>query len=154
MDDEFTFFDDGTMVFNSQGQVWAKITWVARRCGDAALTLLDAFGSGTHSFTATDTEITVNGLGAYFGWNKAYNQGELPSDASGTPQSTITYEVFDYTSNDGVDRLTITVTTAQTQVKLTDHAHDFRLRTRKNDKGNGRWSIPLFVVVTFVGGSP
>ena len=61
----------------------------------------DAFGSGTHSFTATDTEITVNGLGAYFGWNKAYNQGELPNDASGTPQSTITYEVFDYTSNDG-----------------------------------------------------
>ena len=24
MDDEFTFFDDGTMVFNSQGQVWAE----------------------------------------------------------------------------------------------------------------------------------
>ena len=51
----------------------------------------------------------MNGLGAYFDWNKAYNQGELPNDASGTPQSTITYEVFDYTSNDGVDRLTITV---------------------------------------------
>ena len=24
MDDEFTFFADGTMVFNSQGQVWAE----------------------------------------------------------------------------------------------------------------------------------
>ena len=112
MDDEFTFFDDGTMVFNSQGQVWAEdYMGGAFACtDDAALTPpFDAFGSGTHSFTATDTEITVNGLGAYFGWNKAYNQGELPNDASGTPQSTITYEVFDYTSNDGVDRLTITV---------------------------------------------
>ena len=112
MDDEFTFFDDGTMVFNSQGQVWAEDYMAgAFACtDDAALTSpFDAFGSGTHSFTATDSEITVDGLGAYIGWNKAYNLGELPADGTGMPQSTITYEVFDYTSNDGVDRLTITV---------------------------------------------
>ena len=112
MDDEFTFYDDGTMVFDSQGQVWAEDYMGGNfEClDDAALTPpFDAFASGTHSFTATDTEITVNGLGAYIGWNKAYNLGELPGDGSGTPQSSITYEVFDYTANNGVERLTITV---------------------------------------------
>ena len=62
MDDEFTFFDDGTMVFNSQGQVWAEAYMGGSNpcTDDAALTPpFDAFGSGTHSFTATDNEITV-----------------------------------------------------------------------------------------------
>ena len=92
---------------------------------DAALTApFDAFASGTHSFTATDTEITVNGLGAYFGWNKPYNLGELPGNGSGTPQSSITYEVFDYTANNGVERLTITVDYGENQETLTDDPHD------------------------------
>ncbi|MDO7740938.1 MAG: hypothetical protein MUP94_04595, partial [Flavobacteriales bacterium] len=62
-----------------------------------------------HAFTASDTEITVEGLGAYIGFNKGFNGGELPGDASGTPASSITYEVYEFSDNDGVQRLTITV---------------------------------------------
>ena len=73
---------------------------------------LSAYANGgdyTYDDNTSAGTITVNGFGAYIGWNKAYNLGELPADGTGMPQSTITYEVFDYTSNDGVDRLTITV---------------------------------------------
>ena len=68
----------------------------------------DVVGSGTHAFTATDNEITVNGLGAWIGFNKAYNGGELPNDGTGTPASSITYEVYEYSNNDA-ERLTITI---------------------------------------------
>ena len=77
---------------------------------DAALAApFDVFGSGVHSFTATDTEITVDGLGAWIGFNKEYNGGELNNDGTGTPASSITYEVFEYSNNDGIERVTVTV---------------------------------------------
>ena len=70
---------------------------------------LDVYGAGTHTFTATDMEVTVNGLGAIIGFNKAYNGGEHPAYGSGVPASTITYEVYQYTYVDGVETLTIAV---------------------------------------------
>ena len=69
----------------------------------------DVLGSDTHAFTATDTEITANGLGAFIGFNKAYNGGELPNEGTGTQVSTITYEVYEYSNNDGVERITVTI---------------------------------------------
>lgn len=69
----------------------------------------DVFAAGTHSFTASETEVTVNGLGAFIGFNKAFNGGELPNDATGTPVSTITYEVFNYSNINGEEKVTVTV---------------------------------------------
>lgn len=112
MDDEFIFYDDGTFVYDSQGDVWAESYMGGNNecLTDESLTApFDAYGSGTHAFTATDTEITVNGLGAFLGFNRAYNGAELPTDGSGTPASSITYEVYEYSSNDGVERVTVTV---------------------------------------------
>jgi PKD repeat protein len=112
LDDAFIFFDDGTFEIATQGQVWAEsYMGGANEClDDAALAApFDVFGSGVHSFTATDTEITVDGLGAWIGFNKAYNGGELNNEGTGTPASSITYEVFEYSNNDGIERVTVTV---------------------------------------------
>ncbi len=112
LDDEFIFYDDGTMEFATQGQVWVEdFLGGSNECIDEG-DLIAPFGvyaSGIHAFTASDTEITVEGLGAYIGFNKGFNGGELPGDASGTPASSITYEVYEFSDNDGVQRLTITV---------------------------------------------
>ena len=112
LDDEWIFFDDGTMEFTTEGFVWAEnYLGASGECLDETLLAspFDVFGAGTHAFTATDSEITVNGLGAFIGFNKAYNGGELPNDATGTPASTITYEVFEYSNINGVEKVTLTV---------------------------------------------
>lgn len=111
MDDEFIFYDDGTFVIDTQGDVWAEgYMGGNNECltDESLVAPFDVFGSGTHAFTTTGTEITVNGLGAYIGFNKASNEGELPNEGTGTPASTITYEVYEYSNNDA-ERLTITV---------------------------------------------
>ena len=103
LDDEWIFYDDGTMEYTTDGFVWAESYMGGNNeCLDETLLAapMDAFAAGTHAFTATDTEITVNGLGAFIGLNKAFNGGELPNDGTGTPVETITYEVF-VTREDG-----------------------------------------------------
>ena len=157
MDDEFTFFDDGTMVFNSQGQVWAEdyMGGTFACTDDAALTPpFDAFGSGTHTFTATDSEITVNGLGAYVGWNKAYNRANCPPmpQAHHNPPSPTRCSI--------TRRTTAWIAspsrwiTAQPRENLLDHAHDFRLRkSHERQRGMDVGPFPFFVVMTFVGRS-
>lgn len=112
LDDQWVFYDDGTMEYTTEGFVWSENYMAGgNECIDETLLPVpfDVFGAGTHSFTATDTEITVNGLGAFIGFNKAFNGGELPNDATGTPVSTITYEVFDYSNIDGVEKVTVTI---------------------------------------------
>ena len=105
------------MEIDTQGQVWVEnFLGGANECIDESMLMspFDAFASGTHSFTADANEVTVNGLGAYIGWNKPFNGGELAGDASGSPASSITYEVLEYTANDGTERLTITVDYGET----------------------------------------
>jgi PKD repeat protein len=112
LDDAWIFFDDGTMQYTTEGFVWAESYMLGNNeCVDETLLTapFDVFGAGTHAFTATESEITVNGLGAFIGFNKAYNQGELDNAGTGTPVETITYEVFDYTNVDGVEKVTITI---------------------------------------------
>ena len=112
MDDQWVFYDDGTMEYITDGVIWAEdYLGYAGECIDETelVAPLDAYAAGTHTFSATDAEITVDGVGAFIGFNKAYNGGEHPGDGSGVPASTITYEVFQYTNVDGVERLTISV---------------------------------------------
>ena len=112
LDDEWIFFDDGTMEFTTEGFVWAEnYLGASGECLDETLLAspFDVFVAGAHACTATAAEVTVNGLGAFIGFNKAYNGGELPNDATGTPASTITYEVFEYSNINGVEKVTLTV---------------------------------------------
>ena len=120
-DDEFIFSDDGVMVYDSKGQVYAEAYMGGQDnpgicINDEDLVApFDVYGSGTHMFSvteATDTDpakITVMGDGAFIGFNKAYNGVELPADGSGTPATEITYDVIDYSNAGGVEILTITV---------------------------------------------
>ncbi len=112
MDDEFIFYDDGTFLIETQGEVWAEgYMGGSNACvaDDLLNPPFDVYGSGTHSFSATDETVTVTGLGAYIGFNKAFNGGELPNEGTGTPASEIMYEVFEYSNVDGVERVTVTV---------------------------------------------
>ena len=75
LDDEFIFYDDGTMEIDTQGQVWVEnFLGGANECIDESMLMspFDAFASGTLA-TADANEVTVNGLGAYIGWNKPFN---------------------------------------------------------------------------------
>ena len=68
MDDEFIFYDDGTFVIDTKGDVWAESYMGGNNeclTDESLVAPFDVFGSGTHAFTATDNEITVNGLGAW-----------------------------------------------------------------------------------------
>ena len=112
MDDEFIFYDDGTFVIDTKGDVWAESYMGGNNeclTDESLVAPFDVFGSGTHTFTATDNEITVNGLGAWIGWNKPFNGGELANDGTGTPVSSITYDVHEYSNNAGYELLTITI---------------------------------------------
>ena len=111
-DDEFVFHDDGTFEYKTQGQVWAEpyMSGGNACANDADLASpYDVFGSGTHAFTATDAAITVNGLGAFLGFNKPFNGGELDASMGIGPASSITYEVLEYSATPTSERLTVTI---------------------------------------------
>jgi len=109
-DDEFIFTDGGVMEFDSKGSVWAEGYMLGgNECladGDLQAPY-DVCGSGTHAFTASDTQITVNGNGAYIGFNKPYNGAEL--DGVVAPPASITYEVLNYAAVGNTEVLTITI---------------------------------------------
>lgn len=110
-DDEFIFFENGDMEYDTKGEVWAEGYMLG---GDACapdgdlVPPYDVFGSGMHTFTATDDQITVNGNGAFFGFNKPYNGGEH-TDGTSTPVSTITYEVIGYELSGTTEKVTISI---------------------------------------------
>ena len=88
LDDQWVFYDDGTMEHITDGVIWAEdyLGFAGECIDETELTPpLDVYGAGTHTFTATDMEVTVNGSGAFIGFNKAYNGGEHPADGSGVP---------------------------------------------------------------------
>ncbi|MFT4664372.1 MAG: PKD repeat protein [Polaribacter sp.] len=110
-DDEFIFSDDGTLEYDTKGEVWAEGYMLgADACapdGDL-VSPYDVFGSGTHAFTAAADQVTVNGNGAFLGFNKPYNGGEH-TDGTSAPVSSITYEVIGYELSGTTERVTISV---------------------------------------------
>ncbi len=110
-DDEWIFFDDGTMEYDSKGVLFGEAYMgvdPSACVDDAALTApYDVFASGSHMFSATETQITAIGSGAYIGFNKAYNGAEL--DGVTAPASQIVYEVLEYTKDGGKETVTFAV---------------------------------------------
>jgi len=112
-DDEFIFTDGGALSYDTKGAVYAEAYMggtdnpgICINDGDIP-SPFEVFGSGMHSFSATDTQITVSGAGAFIGFNKAFNGGEL--DGMLAPVSEITYEVLDYARLPDSEILTITI---------------------------------------------
>ncbi|MCO6475359.1 MAG: PKD domain-containing protein [Phaeodactylibacter sp.] len=116
MDDEFIFFDDGTFQYDAKGSVWGEpFMLVDFACVDESelQAPYDVLGSGTYTFEVmegsddTNAMITVIGDGAFIGFPKGNNSGEL--DGTVAPPGQITYEVIDYSSAGGTDVITISV---------------------------------------------
>ncbi len=110
MDDEFIFTDGGVFEYRALGQVWAEgYMGGFDACMDEGdiPAPFESLASGTHAFSATDASITVMGTGAFIGFNKPFNGGEIGPDFS--PQAEITYEVIDYSESNGVERVTIAI---------------------------------------------
>lgn len=116
--DEFIFTDGGGLEYKSNGDIWHEEYFGASAPGCAQESVLsspwDAYGSSSsHSFsvdmTGEDPTITVSGTGAFLGIPKAFNGGEQPNDASGTPKSEITYTVVDYSKSADMETIVIAV---------------------------------------------
>ncbi len=93
-DDVWTFDDAGNFSIQMDGSTYLE-AWqgVAEGCG----TPVAPFdGSGSYTFTADGSSITLNGLGAFIGLPKVNNAGEL-SDAANAVSS-ITYMVTEYSA--------------------------------------------------------
>ncbi len=118
MDDEYIFFDDGTYEYATQGDVWAEDFMGGSFACIAESELMDpydALASGTYTYEVTEAmgderaKITVIGEGAFIGFAKGFNGGELnPANGVG-PASQITYEVLEYSAAGGVEVLTVAV---------------------------------------------
>ncbi len=109
-DDEFIFTDGGNMEYDTKGEVYAEAYMGGPDAcideGDLP-SPYDVFASGMHSFSADATTITVMGNGAFFGFNKGNNDGEL--DGTNAPATEITYEVVDYAVDGNKEILTFAV---------------------------------------------
>ena len=109
-DDEWIFTDGGTMDYDTKGEVYAEAYMGGPDAcipeGDLPAPY-DVFGSGSHTFSADATTITVMGNGAFFGFNKGNNDGEL--DGTNAPATQITYEVVDYAVDGNKEILTFGV---------------------------------------------
>ena len=117
LDDEFIFFNNGDFNYDTKGVVWAEnymgVNPGACTADGDLVAPWDAFKSGSHAFEVTgegtDAKIKAIGTGAFIGFNKAFNGGEYPGDASGTPVGEITYNVFDYSKSGNVETLVLTI---------------------------------------------
>lgn len=116
MDDEWTFFTDGTMTYDAKGQIWGEPYLGGNdMCMDesALVAPFDAFGSGTHSFSVEEAmdpnraKITAMGKGAFIGFAKPFNGGEYNGMIE--LKDAVTYEVFDYASAGGVENITLVI---------------------------------------------
>lgn len=116
LDDEFIFHDGGMYVYDSKGAVFAEPYMLGSDTCVNDNEILAPYGplaSGTHAFEvtvamdATPAKIKVIGEGAFFGFSKAFNGGEL----NGTlpPVSEITYSVLDYVSAGGAETLRVVI---------------------------------------------
>lgn len=91
-DDVWTFDNVGNFSYTMDGSTFVE-AWQGG--SDACGTPVSPHnGAGTYTYTASETEITLNGVGAFLGLPKVYNGGEL-TDPANAPAS-ITYLVSDY----------------------------------------------------------
>ncbi len=95
-DDVFTFDDAGNFSYEMDGSTFLE-GWQGGDADNACGTPTAPFdGSGTYTYTATETSITLNGVGAFIGLPKVTNTAEI-SDNANAPSS-VTYMITDYSA--------------------------------------------------------
>jgi len=115
MNDEFILSDDGSFTIDVKEDVWAEDYVGGTFSCIAASDLVapfDVFAGGDFSFEGIEgqpNQIRVIGTGAYIGFNKPFNGGELSGDGLGTPVSEITYDVVGFTSTDTKDQIVLAI---------------------------------------------
>lgn len=93
-DDVWTFAADGTFSLSQGGSTWLE-TWQGvgeEACGTPVAPHNDA---SSFTYTKTDTEITLNGSGAFLGLAKAINGAELSAEGVAVPASR-TYSILEF----------------------------------------------------------
>jgi hypothetical protein len=91
-DDVYTFGADGSFSMNQGDQTWLE-TWQGVEADGCGAPIAPHDGSGSYTFGATETSISLSGAGAYLGLAKVYTGGELSAD-NNTPPATITYTIL------------------------------------------------------------
>lgn len=100
--DEWIFFEDGTMIYDTKGDLWAEdymgFDFECVSDGDLG-DVVAPWASGNHSFEMLESEgvfqIALQGLGAFIGLPKVINGAEVTLPVDG-----ITYDIVEIT-NDG-----------------------------------------------------
>ncbi|MDW3191684.1 MAG: PKD domain-containing protein [Cytophagales bacterium] len=102
LDDDYVFGADGTFSVNQGDQTWVE-AWQegvdADGCG-AGVAPFD--GSGSYTFSATSSEITVTGEGAFIGLAKVTNAGELATEnvRNDVPlPASVTYNIAEFAAD-------------------------------------------------------
>lgn len=118
--DLYIFGQDGTFEYDNQGDFWAEGWMSVPGEGCQPESILDGtpsepFNSGVHSFTLIPggpgvlPQLAVTGTGAFIGFPRAFNGGEIPEGGSPT-ERTITYTVTAY--DPATQQLTLSLRTA------------------------------------------
>lgn len=105
LNDQFTFQEDGTFIFENNGDFWVEDEGGAAHPADIGLEIgchpaeawpaqYAAWGSGTHQFSVTEDQITVSGTGAFLG---IYKIGDAVG-AAPAPEESITYDIVELTA--------------------------------------------------------
>ena len=101
LNDEWIFFEDGTMVYDTKGDLWAEdyMGFDFECVADSDLADAAApWASGEHSFLMSEEEgalkLSLTGLGAFIGLPKVVNGAEVTSPVNG-----ITYDIVEFTNN-------------------------------------------------------
>jgi len=97
--DEYIFTSDGQFIYDSNGDIFADSDANGTIPSDLGISAgchpteewpeqYAAWSDNTHSYIASATELTVDGLGAYMGLYKVATSAEVT-----TPQSSVTYNI-------------------------------------------------------------
>ncbi len=110
MNDEYTFYEDGTFVFDSKGDVWVENdSPLGLGSGDQCASWDDidsefqAWSGGTHAYKIEGDKLTLNGLGVFLGIYKVFNT-DL-DEGTPVPVESITYEIVELTAKKLVVKL-------------------------------------------------
>jgi PKD repeat protein len=102
MDDKYTLGSDGSFTIEMDGDTWLETWQSAPATCSAPLAPHD--GSGSYTYEATETTLTVSGEGAFMGLPKANNAGELPNVDL---PSSITYTIVEFVRDGTGKRLVL-----------------------------------------------
>ena len=106
MDDKYTLGSDGSFSIVMDGETWLEGVFQGVSSDQCGTPLAPHDGSGSYTYQATDTTLTLSGAGAFMGLPKANNAGELPN--VDVPTS-ITYTITEFVRDGTGKRLVLDI---------------------------------------------